>query len=130
MKRIFIFMAVLIVVAGCTSKEETVRSAADGFLSNYWKADYQEARQFCTPDFAALIDTAVAESGSLPDLIREQMRTFSENTSYSIVTIDDESLENRAVIEYELHAAGIEKPLRKRLVMVREGKKYLVDDMD
>lgn len=123
-------MAVLIVVAGCTSKEETVRSAADGFLSNYWKADYQEARQFCTPDFAALIDTAVAESGSLPDLIREQMRTFSENTSYSIVTIDDESLENRAVIEYELHAAGIEKPLRKRLVMVREGKKYLVDDMD
>lgn len=123
-------MAVLIVVAGCTSKEETVRSAADGFLSNYWKADYQEARQFCTPDFAALIDTAVAESGSLPDLIREQMRTFSENTSYSIVTIDDESLENRAVIEYELHAAGIEKPLRKRLAMVREGKKYLVDDMD
>ena len=123
-------MAVLIVVAGCTSKEETVRSAADGFLSNYWKADYQEARQFCTPDFAALIDTAVADAGSLPDLIREQMRTFSENTSYSIVTIDDESLENRAVIEYELHAAGIEKPLRKRLVMVREGKKYLVDDMD
>ena len=123
-------MTVLIVAAGCTSTEETVRSAADGFLSNYWKADYQAARQFCTPDFAALIDTAVADAGSLPDLIREQMRTFSENTSYSIVTIDDESLENRAVIEYELHAAGIEKPLRKRLVMVREGKKYLVDDMD
>ena len=123
-------MVVLIVVAGCTSKEETVRSAADSFLSNYWKADYQEARQFCTPDFAALIDTAVAESGSLPDLIREQMRTFSENTSYEIVAIDAESVENRAVIEYELQAAGIEKPLRKRLVMVREGKRYLVDDMD
>lgn len=123
-------MVVLIVVAGCTSKEETVRSAADGFLSNYWKADYQEARQFCTPDFAALIDTAVADAGSLPDLIREQMRTFSENTLYEIVAIDAESVENRAVIEYELQAAGIEKPLRKRLVMVREGKKYLVDDMD
>ena len=123
-------MAVLIVVAGCTSKEETVRSAADGFLSNYWKADYQEARQFCTPDFAALIDTAVADAGSLPDLIREQMRTFSENTSYEIVAIDAESVENQASIEYELQAAGFGKPLKKRLVMVREGKKYLVDDMD
>ena len=58
------------------------------------------------------------------------MRTFSENTSYEIVAIDAESVENRAVIEYELQAAGIEKPLRKRLVMVREGNKYLVDDMD
>lgn len=130
MKRIVAFLAVLIVVAGCTSNEEAARNAADGFLSNYWKADYQEARQFCTPDFAALIDTAVADAGSLPDLIREQMRTFSENTSYEIVAIDAESVENQASIEYELQAAGIGKPLKKRLVMVREGKKYLVDDMD
>lgn len=130
MKRILIFMAVLMAMAGCTSNEEAARNAADGFLSNYWKADYQEARQFCTPDFAALIDTAVAEAGSLPDLIRERMRTFSETTSYEIVGIDAESVENQASIEYELQAAGVGKPLKKRLVMVREGKKYLVDDMD
>lgn len=123
-------MAVLMAMAGCTSNEEAARNAADGFLSNYWKADYQEARQFCTPDFAALIDTAVAEAGSLPDLIRERMRTFSETTSYEIVGIDAESVENQASIEYELQAAGVGKPLKKRLVMVREGKKYLVDDMD
>lgn len=120
----------MIAMTCCSSRERVAEEVAGNFLTNYWKADYQAVGQFCTPSMAALVDTAVAGIGALPELVRENMASCAAATGFRITAVYTDSLPDRAIVDYELYAAGVGKPLAKHLVLVRNGRKYLVEDMN
>ncbi len=124
-KALCILLAAL-VVASCVSREEKARKTAEGFLSSYFRAEYREAMQFCTPSFASLLETAVEDCGNLPEPVRASIASSLEKTKFRIVPADNVFLENKAVFEIEISSEDLPTPLIKRLILIDEGEGFLV----
>ncbi len=123
-------LAATIVATGCISREETVLKTTEGFLSSYFRADYREAVKFCTPSFAALIDTAVVDYANLPELIKANIVSSAEKMEFKILSADNESFSDMSVVEVEICSGELTAPLKKRLTLIDEGDGFLVDAMD
>lgn len=127
---LFFILAAAIVATGCISREDAVLKTTEGFLSSYFRADYREAVKFCTPSFAALIDTAVADYSSLPELVRDNIVSSAEKMEFRIISADNESFSDMSVVEVEISSPELASPLRKRLTLIDEGDGFLVDALD
>lgn len=76
-----IICAVTLFVSGCTgSGEKKAIQVADGFITAYYKADYELAKQYAEPNLAALVQETIDMVSALPEDVAAELKSLSEET--------------------------------------------------
>lgn len=118
MKRVTFVVAVLCATLFMTSCDKSGKKAiavADSFLSSYFKMDYEKAASYCSQEISEMLLEAVEDKDDLPDEILDKMAEASSSTTYEIVGIDDETLEDCVLVQYEVRPANAERPIVKTM---------------
>lgn len=130
MKKILYIFAAVLCLTGCTSKSERVSDVAGKFLTAWYAMDYEQAASLCTEHCSALVRESAQGLEDIPEVLLQKMKKASEETSFEIISVDTESCEGKAFVEYRLHVPGLEKPVVKRLVLNVEGRTAFVDAVE
>lgn len=125
---IFAFAAIVALFASCENREEQVTTVADGFLTSYYQMEYDDAATYCTDEFAEMLLHAVASKPEIPETLAELVEVAAKATTYTIIEVDTESVEDQAKVRFELLPYKAEVPITRELFLIKSGKEWKVSN--
>ncbi|NLB67463.1 MAG: DUF4878 domain-containing protein [Bacteroidales bacterium] len=125
---LFAFAIIMTLFASCENAEEKVTTVADGFLKSYYQMDYEDAATYCTDEFAEILLQAVASRPELPETLAELVEVAAKATTYTILKVDTESVEDEATVSFELLPYKSEVALERTLFLIKSDREWKVSD--
>jgi hypothetical protein len=125
---LFAFAAIITLFASCENAEEKVTIVANGFLKSYYLMEYEDAATYCTDEFAEILLQAAAAKPEVSDLLEELLVAATKATTYTIINVDTESIEDEATVLFELLPYKAEVPIERRLILTKSDGEWKVSD--
>ncbi|MCF0177127.1 MAG: hypothetical protein HUJ90_00760 [Bacteroidales bacterium] len=127
MKKSFVLLILsLLLLSGCTSKEEQVSKRVSEFLTAFFNMDYQKAFSYCAGDLAEELSEIGLEEPLADDEIDSIVKEASLNTTFEIVSVDTESAKGSAIVMYKIFPYGGGAPIEREMLLTLQGKEWVI----
>jgi nitrogen regulatory protein PII-like uncharacterized protein len=123
---LFAFAAIMTLFVSCENAEEKVTTIADSFLKSYYLMDYESAITYCTDEFADAVRHAVAARPEMSETLAELVAAAAKETTYTIIKVDTESVEDQATVLFELLPYEAEVAIERKLILIKSGGEWRV----
>jgi hypothetical protein len=107
MKRILLTAIIAIfAITGCAPKADKAAAVAEDFLSSFFGMNYEKAAALCSDNIAAMLRDTVAADDYPSEEIRAKVIEASKQTSFKILSSEEEEETGEVVVSYEVHPYG------------------------
>ncbi len=90
--------------------------------------EYDAAATYCTDEFAEILLQAVASKPEIPEPLAELVEVVAKATTFTIIEVDTESVEDQATVRFELFPYKSEVPIVRELTLIKSGKEWKISD--
>ena len=128
MKKILSIIFAAALLAGCTGNK--AEDAAEAFISNYLKMDYDKAASYCDENVASNLLQAGEGVNSLDSVMLAKVRDAAANTTFEIVAVDTKSDKDKAFVQYKIFPVYRQEGQQMQMTLTRQGGKWLVSALE